>query len=105
MRVASETWRSIIARDNGICQYCGVDLFATFSSYWSATVDHVHAVATGGTDDAINLVACCPACNSMLCRSGHLQTILERKAFVAARRAQEQAGYEAWLREHRGLAV
>jgi len=105
MRVAPETWRLVIARDNGICRYCGVDLLASFSSYWSATVDHVHAVATGGDDDEINLVACCPACNSMLCRSGHLRTIPERKAFVIARRAQEQAGYEAWVREHRALSA
>jgi hypothetical protein len=97
MRVNPETWRSVIERDRGICQYCGTDLLATFSSYWSATVDHVHAVASGGSDEPQNLVACCPACNTMLCRSGHLLTIAERKAYIATRREQERLGYERWV--------
>lgn len=102
MRIDPETWRQVLARDDWTCQYCGVDLLATFSSYWSATADHVHAASAGGSDDSANLVACCSACNSMLCRSGHLLAVAERKQFVAGRREQEKGGYENWLKEHRG---
>ena len=97
MTVDPMIWRAVFERDRGVCRYCDVDLLASFSAYWSATVDHVHAVAVGGRDSLDNLVLSCPACNGMLCRSGALLSIEERKAFVANRREQEQLGYEHWV--------
>ena len=102
MRVDPGLWRAVFERDRGICRYCGVDLLNSFSAYWSATVDHVHAVAAGGADTLENLVLSCPACNGMLCRSEALLSVEERRAFVAARRDAERNGYEEWVAELRG---
>ena len=96
MRVAAKTWRKVFERDKGYCQYCNLDLLNNFSSYWAATVDHVHAVAENGADNADNLVLSCPACNSMLSRSGALTTFAERKNFVEKRRKDEINGFENW---------
>ena len=52
-------WRKtssrIIARDGGVCSYCGGV---------ADTTDHVIPKARGGTDDDSNLVASCRPCNS-----------------------------------------
>ena len=52
-------WRAIrakvIARDNGICQYCGEP---------GNEADHVVARARGGDDSLENLVCCCRRCNN-----------------------------------------
>jgi len=45
----------VIARDGGICRYCGAK---------ATTADHVVAKANGGTDAMSNLVASCRPCNS-----------------------------------------
>lgn len=49
----------ILRRDNHSCRYCG----ATAPDV-KLTVDHVVAVALGGTNDPGNLVAACQPCNS-----------------------------------------
>lgn len=46
----------ILLRDNHICRYCGRP---------ATVVDHVIALARGGTDDEGNLVAACVACNEL----------------------------------------
>ncbi|MFA7331049.1 MAG: HNH endonuclease [Candidatus Delongbacteria bacterium] len=102
MTVDHKLWRFVFDRDRGICRYCGVDLLASFSAYWSATVDHVQARSANGPDDQDNLVCSCPACNSMLSRSKELVTFETRKAYVDKRRAAEMAGYEVWRAEMRG---
>jgi 5-methylcytosine-specific restriction endonuclease McrA len=45
----------IIARDGGVCSYCGGV---------ADTTDHVIPKKRGGTDDDSNLVAACRPCNS-----------------------------------------
>lgn len=101
MRVHHKTWQKVFERDNAICQYCDGDLLATFSTYWSATVDHVVAVAAGGADDPDNLRLCCTGCNGLLSRSSALTTHAERRALVQRRIAEEQQGYMEW-RAHLG---
>jgi 5-methylcytosine-specific restriction endonuclease McrA len=96
MRVDPKTWKRVFKRDKGICQYCRVDLLASVSSYFSATVDHVVAVATGGDDSMRNLKTACPACNSMLSRKKALQTFEERRAFVQKRREEEEKNLKWW---------
>jgi len=49
--------RSILARDNYTCQYCGY-------SGPGLTVDHVVPKERGGVTDWENLVCCCVKCNS-----------------------------------------
>lgn len=96
MRVHHSTWRQVFERDQGICQYCGADLLASFSTYWSATVDHVLAVKAGGGDKPENLKLSCPSCNGFLSRSDALTTYDSRKLFVERRIQEEQEGYLDW---------
>ena len=54
-----EPWKKVskrvLERDRNVCHYCGG---------YANTVDHIVAIANGGTDDESNLVACCKPCNS-----------------------------------------
>jgi 5-methylcytosine-specific restriction endonuclease McrA len=97
MRVEPAVWRQVFKRDGGMCRYCGDDLLSSFSRYWCATVDHVHAVAAAGHDGAENLVLACPACNGLLSRASHLKTFEDRLAFVRQRREAEMGGYAQWM--------
>lgn len=78
MVVEPKIWRNVFKRDKGICQYCGCDLLSTFSTYWSATVDHIVPRCEKGSDDESNLVLSCPACNGILSRANNLQTYEEK---------------------------
>lgn len=49
--------RSIFARDNYVCQYCGV-------TSKELTIDHVIPKRLGGATSWENLVCCCRKCNS-----------------------------------------
>ena len=44
----------ILIRDNHTCYLCGME---------ATTVDHIHPLAKGGTDDEWNLAAACKRCN------------------------------------------
>lgn len=103
MRVHHKIWQQVFERDNGKCQYCDSDLLSSFSTYWSATVDHVVAVSVGGDDNHENLKLCCTGCNGLLSRSGPLTTFEERRAHVQRRIADEHNGYMEW-RLHLGRA-
>lgn len=59
MAVSKRLRYEILRRDNHACRYCG----ATAPSA-TLTVDHVVAVALGGSDDPANLVTACTDCNS-----------------------------------------
>ncbi len=50
--------KSILARDNHQCQYCG-------DSKGALTIDHVIPKDRGGNSDWRNLVACCTRCNNL----------------------------------------
>jgi hypothetical protein len=49
---------AIIKRDNSTCQYCGAR-----APDVRLTVDHIVAVAHGGTNDPSNLITACADCN------------------------------------------
>lgn len=59
MAVSKRLRYEVLRRDNHACRYCG----ATAPDV-KLTVDHVVAVALGGSDDPSNLVAACVDCNS-----------------------------------------
>lgn len=46
----------ILGRDNYICGYCGKK---------ARTVDHISPKSKGGTEDELNLVACCKSCHQI----------------------------------------
>lgn len=48
--------RFIFERDVYICCYCGAD---------ARSIDHIIPVDKGGTNHALNLVACCRRCNNL----------------------------------------
>ncbi len=97
MVVEPKLWGEVFERDLGICRDCEVGLLASFSSYWSATVDHLHHRSDAGEDMKQNLVLACPACNSMLSRANKLRTLEERQSFIRERRKDELKGFQEWL--------
>lgn len=58
MAVSTRTRFEILKRDGFRCRYCGAD-----PTKGVLHVDHVLAIANGGTDDPANLVASCRSCN------------------------------------------
>ena len=102
MTVKPKVWRAVFKRDKGCCRYCRENLLRSVSTYFSATVDHIVARAAGGRDEEVNLVACCPACNSMLTRQSSLQTFEGRLDFVQKRREEEEEQNLLWWREQIG---
>lgn len=97
MTVPPKIWSAVFERDKGYCQYCGVDLLNSFSTYCSATVDHLVARSLNGPDTEDNLVLACPACNSMLSRCNELTKFAERKAYLQDRQAQGTVYYLEWV--------
>lgn len=59
MSVGKRLRFEVLKRDGFRCRYCGSTAVAT-----ALHVDHVIAVANGGTDDPVNLVTSCVGCNS-----------------------------------------
>lgn len=59
MAISKRLRFEILRRDNYTCRYCGAS-----APDATLTVDHVVAVALGGSDEASNLVTACRDCNS-----------------------------------------
>jgi 5-methylcytosine-specific restriction endonuclease McrA len=93
MRVSAKIWHEVFVRDNGRCQYCGADLLISRAALSGAQVDHVRAVAIGGTDDLENLKLACAACNGSLSRYNHLTTFPERKALMDQKNLVHEKNY------------
>jgi 5-methylcytosine-specific restriction endonuclease McrA len=58
--LAKCTRRNVFARDQYLCQYCGIKV-----NLRCATLDHVIPRSKGGTSDFLNLVTCCETCNRL----------------------------------------
>jgi hypothetical protein len=63
--ISVEEGRKILARDNYVCQYCGLDGRASFENALVMRVDFVVPRARKGKKNADNLVACCAPCNTI----------------------------------------
>jgi 5-methylcytosine-specific restriction endonuclease McrA len=98
MNVPIEIWEKVFRRDNGRCRYCGLDLLQSYSTFASATVDHLIARSVGGTDAPRNLVLACPGCNQMLSRAGDLRTFAKRKALLVQRWREHDGWYQPFLK-------
>lgn len=104
MNLDPKIWFQVFKRDKGRCRYCDADLLYFFSTFFSATVDHIVArAAKGSDDDPANLLAC-PACNSMLSRSTKLVTFEERRAFLDKYRPEQVWRYNELRNELRGVS-
>jgi 5-methylcytosine-specific restriction endonuclease McrA len=101
MNVPTDTWEKVFRRDNGHCRYCGLDLLQSYSTFTSATVDHLVAKSIGGTDSLRNLVLACPGCNQMLSRANHLRTFAKRKALLLQRWRERDGWYQPLVSELR----
>lgn len=83
----------VFKRDGFACKYCG----ATPSETVVLEVDHIHPVASGGTNEIDNLLTACFACNrgkGAEPLSVIPQSLEEKAAIVAEREAQIRAYYE-----------
>lgn len=58
-KVPSSKKTSAYNKTGGMCGYCGKDI-----SEGGFTVDHIHPVSNGGTNDISNLLPCCLSCNA-----------------------------------------
>lgn len=56
--MSARTRFEVLKRDGFRCRYCGANAMSTVLH-----VDHVIAKASGGTDEATNLVTACASCN------------------------------------------
>lgn len=56
--LSKKTRFRIFARDEFTCRYCGAQSDAS-----PLVVDHVIAIANGGTSDDVNLITACQSCN------------------------------------------
>lgn len=59
MSLSKKTRFEVLKRDRFRCRYCGAAAPEVLLQ-----VDHVNPIAAGGTDDLLNLVAACIACNA-----------------------------------------
>jgi len=106
----------VFAECGYVCVYCGLDMRTTFVGWLQLSVDHViprqmedRGYEPEWVDDITNLVTCCRACNdfgnrfvvtdpSPKTHEAFLdlrdRVFLERRAAIAAKRAQEHATYE-----------
>lgn len=88
----------VFKRDGFVCQYCGAHPPSV-----TLHVDHIIAVASGGTNDVDNLVTACEPCNlgkGARALAVHPESLAEKYARVAE--AEEQlAGYSAIMRAKR----
>lgn len=64
MSVSKRLRFEILRRDNHACRYCGAT-----AAEGPLTIDHVLAVALGGTDEASNLVTACSWPDCEMCES------------------------------------
>lgn len=102
MRIRGSLWQSIFRRDKGICQYCGIDLLSSFSTFNTAQVDHINHVCDGGKDEPTNLILCCVSCNQMLSRANTLKTVEARRAHILKRTSERKPDeYDYWVKEIR----
>lgn len=58
-RITKKVKDEICLRDQFTCQYCAIQY-----NYSQLVVDHIVALKNGGTNDYLNLCACCIRCNS-----------------------------------------
>ena len=56
---------SVLVRADFRCEYCGLDLLASFNDCFNAQLDHIHPRSKGGSNEESNFAACCTTCNSL----------------------------------------
>jgi hypothetical protein len=97
--LSKRTRFEIFKRDGFRCAYCGAT-----PAQAELAVDHVVAVANGGTNDLANLITACSTCNA-----GKSAVPLERKTLPPPRSAEAMADHaeqiRAYLEEQRRLTA
>jgi len=86
--------RKILARDDYVCRYCGLDGRASFENALVMRVDFVIPRARKGKKEAGNLVACCTPCNTIKGTKVYA-SFDEAKAHVLARREELRKVWQA----------
>lgn len=101
MNVNVNDYYEVFKRDGGFCRYCGNDMLRNFSTFASATMDHVTARSKGGGDEPSNLVLACPGCNQHLSHQGSLTSFEERREYLAKVRRERMHKLESLRNELR----
>jgi 5-methylcytosine-specific restriction endonuclease McrA len=83
----------VFERDHYKCQYCGMDLLATFENWMLLTVDHIHAYARGGAPEMDNQVTACQPCNTIK-GTREFRSLEEARKFVLSKRAEWEKVYQ-----------
>lgn len=102
MNVSADIWEAVFRRDNGYCRYCGIDLLQKYSTFSSATIDHLLPKTDTARDKPENLVLSCPGCNQLLSMAHALVTVEERRALVMRKFKDREPWYKPFLRDLRG---
>lgn len=89
MSVSKRLRFEILRRDNHACRYCGAT-----AAEGPLTIDHVLAVALGGTDEASNLVTACKDCNAGKTSTTVDATFVEQVSEDSAKWDQAKAAVE-----------
>ena len=89
-----EEGRKILARDDYVCRYCGLDGRASFENALVMRVDFVIPRARKGKKNATNLVACCSPCNTIKGTRVYA-SFDEAKSHVLARREELRKVWQA----------
>lgn len=89
----------VFKRDSFTCQYCGEKAPDVILE-----IDHITPVADGGTNDILNLVTACRACNAGKSDRQLSDTAVVQKARAQADELEERRGQMEMIAEwHRGL--
>lgn len=92
--ISTRTRFEIFKRDKFTCQYCGAHPPGVLLH-----IDHVVAVATGGTNDASNLVTACQPCNlgKAAVPLGQVRPSIKEQAEAAKEMERQLRGYQRAL--------
>jgi hypothetical protein len=88
--ISTRTRFEIIKRDGYRCRYCGANAVDV-----QLHVDHVIAVANGGTDDPTNLITACAKCNL-----GKSDVPLDESRIVAGVRTEDALEHAEQVRQY-----
>jgi len=86
--------RKILARDDYVCRYCGLDGRASFENALIMRVDFVIPRARKGKKNPSNLVASCTPCNTIKGTRVYAN-FDEAKAFVLKQREELRKNWES----------
>lgn len=97
MTIPPEIWEQVFLHAKGYCEYCGQDLILSRAAFSAAEVDHVLAVAKGGSNGLDNLRLACRRCNGALSKYNALETFQLRKEHLDKVNVEDDKRFQLWI--------